>query len=80
MFPIYITICKIDSQWEFAVLLRELKPGLCNNLEGWERVEDGRKVNKGGDRSIPTADWSWCMAEVNTIMQSNYPSIKNKKV
>ena len=32
----YITICKIDSQWEFAVRLRELKPGLCNNLEGWE--------------------------------------------
>ena len=22
----YITVCKIDSQWEFAVLLRELKP------------------------------------------------------
>ena len=21
----YITVCKIDSQWEFAVLLRELK-------------------------------------------------------
>ena len=38
MFPIYITICKIDSQWEFAVLLRELKPGLCNNLEGWDGV------------------------------------------
>ena len=32
---IYITICKIDSQWEFAVWLRELKQGLCNNLE-WD--------------------------------------------
>ena len=30
----YITICKIDSQWEFAVWLRELKPGLGNNVEG----------------------------------------------
>ena len=30
----YITICKIDSQGEFAEWLRELKPGLCNNLEG----------------------------------------------
>ena len=29
----YITICKIDSHWEFAVWLRELTPGLCNNLE-----------------------------------------------
>ena len=30
----YIAICKIDSQWEFAIWLRELKQGLCNNLEG----------------------------------------------
>ena len=27
----YITICKIDSQWEFAVLLRKFKQGLCIN-------------------------------------------------
>ena len=25
----YITICKIDGQWEFAVWRRELKQGLC---------------------------------------------------
>ena len=30
----YITICKIDSQWEFAVWLRKLKQGLCINLGG----------------------------------------------
>ena len=30
----YITICKIDGQREFAVWLRELKQGLCINLEG----------------------------------------------
>ena len=30
----YITICKIDSQREFAVWLRKLKQGLCVNLEG----------------------------------------------
>ena len=29
-------MCKIDSQWEFVVWLRELKQGLCNNLEGWD--------------------------------------------
>ena len=28
----YITIFKIDSQCEFALWLKELKPGLCNNL------------------------------------------------
>ena len=30
----HITICKIDSQQEFAVWLRKLKQGLCINLEG----------------------------------------------
>ena len=32
----YITICKTDSQQEFAVWLRKLKQGLCINIEGWE--------------------------------------------
>ena len=32
----YITVCKIDSQWEFAVCLRELIQGLCINLEEWD--------------------------------------------
>ena len=36
-----ITICKIDSQWEFAGWLRELKQGLCINLEGWDEEEMG---------------------------------------
>ena len=30
----YLTICKIDSQWDFAVCLRKLKQGLGINLEG----------------------------------------------
>ena len=37
----YITMCKIDSQWEFAVGLRELKQGLCTNLEGWDGRWEG---------------------------------------
>ena len=37
----YITICKIDSQWEFAVWLRKLKWGLCINLEGWDGEGNG---------------------------------------
>ena len=45
----YITICKIDSQQEFAVWLRKLKLGLCINLEGWDREGDGREFQKGGD-------------------------------
>ena len=31
---IYNSICKIDTQWEFAVWLRELKQGLCDKLKG----------------------------------------------
>ena len=52
----YITICKKDSQWEFAIWLRKLKQGLCINLEGWDGVGDGRKVQKGGDICTPMAD------------------------
>ena len=35
----YITICKTDSQREFAVWLRKLKHRLCINLEGWDGEE-----------------------------------------
>ena len=51
----YITICKRDSQWEFAICLGELKQGLCINLEGWDGEGDGREVQEGGDICIPMA-------------------------
>ena len=51
----YITICKIDSQQEFAVWLRKLKQGLCINLEGWDGAGDGREVQKEGTYT-PVAD------------------------
>ena len=35
-----ITICKIDSQREFAVWLRKLKLGLCINPVGWDGAGD----------------------------------------
>ena len=53
---IYITICKINSQQEFAVCLRKLKQGLCINLEGWDGEVDVREFQKGGDICIPMAD------------------------
>ena len=43
----YITRCKIDSQWEFAVWLRKLKQGPCINLEGWDGKGDGEGGSKG---------------------------------
>ena len=52
----YTTICKIDSQREFAVWLRKLKQGLCINLEGCDGEGDGREVQEGGDTGILMAD------------------------
>jgi len=51
----YITICKIDSQWELAVWLRKFKQVLCINLEGWDREGDGRGFQNGGDICIRIA-------------------------
>ena len=50
----YITICKIDSQWEFAVWLRKLRRG-CINLEGWNGAGNEIEVQKGMDICIPMA-------------------------
>ena len=44
----YITICKIDSQWESAVWLRKLKQGLCINPEGWDGEVDGGRFKREG--------------------------------
>ena len=44
----YTTICKIDSQWEFAVCLKELKQGLCINLEGWHGEGNGSEAQREG--------------------------------
>ena len=43
----YITICKVYSQWEFAVWLRKHKQGLCINREGGTGSEmEGRFKRK----------------------------------
>ena len=52
----YITICKIDSQWEFALWLRKFKQRLCINIEGLGGEGDGREVQKGGDICIHMTD------------------------
>ena len=51
-----ITICKTDSQREFAVCFKKLKQGLCINLEGWDGEGDRREGQKEGDICIPMAD------------------------
>ena len=52
----YLTTCKTDSQWEFAVCLMELKQRLGINLEGWDGDGDGREIQEGGDICTPMAD------------------------
>ena len=41
------TICKIDSRWRFCCMTQGTQTRLCNNLGGWERVEE---VQEEGDR------------------------------
>ena len=64
----YITICKTDSQWEFSVWLRELKQGLCINLEEWDGEGDGREFQEGGDICVLMADACWCLTDNNKIL------------
>ena len=45
---IYNTMCKTDSQWEFAVWLRELKQGLCDRLKGGLGREMEGKIGREG--------------------------------
>ena len=52
----YITVCKTDSQREFAVWLKKLKQELCISLVGWDKEGDRRGLRKGGDICIPMAD------------------------
>ena len=60
--------CKIDSQWELAVWLRELKQGFCDNLEGRGGQGDGREVWEGGDMGVPMADFCWYVTENHKIL------------
>jgi len=67
----YIIICKIDSQWEFAVWLRKLKQRLCVNLEGWDGEGDGREVQKGEDICKP-------MTNLDSIFKSRDITLPTK--
>ena len=58
--------------------LRELKLLSDDSLVGWDGVGSGREVQEEGDICIAMVDSCRCMAETNTILKSNHPSIKNK--
>ena len=69
----FITIYKIDSQWEFALCLRKLKQGLCINLERWDRAGDGREVQNGRDICVPMLRFD---RKQNSVKQLSF----NKKI
>ena len=52
----YITICKINSQWEFADKTQGTQTGLGNKLEQWDGKGDGRDVQVGGAMGKPMAN------------------------
>ena len=60
-------IYKIDRQWEFAICLRGLKSGLCDNLEGWARVGSGWEAQEEGNICVPMTDPRQSAVETNTI-------------
>ena len=45
----------------------DLKPGPCDNLEGWDGVGAGREAQEGGGICILMVDSCCCMAESNTL-------------
>ena len=44
----YITICKTDSQWDFALWLKKLKQELGVSLEGWYVVGYEERFKREG--------------------------------
>ena len=43
----------------------------CDNLEGWDGVEDGREVPEGGDICIPLTDSCWCLSGTSQYCKAN---------
>ena len=68
---IYITMCKIDSQWKHVVYYTEFSLMLSGDLGGWDK---GREIQEAGDLCIyiHIADLLCCAAETNTTLSSIY--------
>ena len=49
-------------------------------LGGLDSMGDGRGIQEGGDICTPVADWCWCMADANTILQLSSNKIKRGKI
>ena len=51
-----LSVCFGGGTVQEKELDSELKPRLCNNLEGWNGKEDGRDAQVGGNIYIPMTD------------------------
>lgn len=68
--------CDSEALWE--------QMGICCVPRGtqtqlWSRLEGPQEEGGGRGPGKPTAASHWCSVETNTVLQSNYPSIKNKQ-
>ena len=63
----YITICKVDSQWEFSVTQGTQRGSLYQpRAVGWGGRWEGD--SEGGYICIPMTDSCWCLTENNKIL------------
>ena len=44
-----------------------LKPGLCHNLEGYDRVGGGKEVQEEGDLYIPNVDSCYIWQKITIL-------------
>ena len=65
---IHTTICKTESQWEFAVWHRELRPGALWQPRGLGWGGKREEAQGGGDICVPITDSCTCKAETNTTL------------
>lgn len=62
----------VNSQWEFAIKLREFKLRLQDNLERWDGMRSGRQAQEGEDKCRLMADPCCYMAETNIMLQLSF--------
>ena len=73
----YTLPCVKQSQWGLAAWLRGLKPGILKTWRGRKGWKVGGRFKRQGTHVYLWVT-CWCMTEGNTILGSNFPSIKNK--
>lgn len=68
----YTAVCKVDNPCEATAQAQAAQPSALwwpGGVGGWEEVQERRMYT--------TDSWCW-MAEINTILKSDYPPIKRK--